>query len=202
MDVSACAYRSVEIEWQVDIRGVTDGPERESGDTSSLALAENRSTLHVDRVSNSTELALLCGGDDDRRRAIQALDAPCSTAKRELERRRITYDRGAAGSAHSSWHDDVGYAKPFAEAAGEPGGDAEIRRVAEYRRRCRSRSLLPDTGEHHSEPNSAESRFIDRNRTIAPLKGPAPPPRGKLRIEREGRYDEHRPARCTGPMRV
>ena len=202
MDVSACAYRSVEIEWQVDIRGVTDGPERESGDTSSLALAENRSTLHVDRVGNSTQLALLCGGHDDGRRAVKRLDAPCSTIERKLERGRVTDDRGAIRSAHSRRGDDVGHAKRFAEAAGEPGGDAQIRLVQEYRRGCSRRCTVPDTGEHDSEANSAQTRFITRYRTIAPLKVPAPPPRGKLRIEREGRYDEHRAARCAWPIRV
>jgi len=129
--VSPWAYRSVEIEWQVDIRSVANGPESECWDTSSLAFAENRSTLHVDRVGNSTQLALVCGGDDDGRRTVKRLDAPCSTAERELERRRVTDDRGTIRSAHSRRDDDVGHAKCFADAAGEPGGDAQIWLVAE-----------------------------------------------------------------------
>src|SRR5262249_11254693 len=102
------------------------------------------------------------------------------TLQRELERRGIARDRCASRPAYAIRSDDIGYAKCFAEAAGQTRGDAQIRLFTKYRLRGSSCRIRSDTGEHHAEVNPVDSRFVTRNGTIDPSKRPTSPPRGKL----------------------
>jgi hypothetical protein len=85
VDASLRADDLIEIERQIDVRNVTDGPESESGNVPFPAFPKDRSALHVDCFRNRAQQAFLCGGYDDGRRAVQRIDPPRSAFEGEHE---------------------------------------------------------------------------------------------------------------------
>ena len=190
-EVPLIGQRLIEVERHIDGCRIADGANGDAGYAQVTTFSEDRCALHVDRVGNRTDPALLFGADHDDRRGIH-VDRRSSTGDCERKQPRIAVDSASVPIAHAGGGDDVGDAKRLGEAAGQARRNAHIGSILKHRCDRGGRRTLADAGQHHPETHVADPRLIGKDRPVrAPSKRSKPTPGSEFPSERERCRNNH-----------